>query len=109
MAPDQKKERHPVTEGPRDADEQEFEFMVADRRGKLAGMWGAELLGLIGQAAHDYARKFRHGGRHHGEAEMAAELESDLKGKASAHEIREKMSHLLAEARRQVTREKDGR
>lgn len=109
MAPDQKKERRPVTDGPRDADEQEFEFMVADRRGNLAGLWGAELLGLIGQAAHDYARKFRRGGRHHAEDEMAAELESDLQGKVTAREIREKMGHLLAEARRQVLREKDGR
>ena len=108
MAPDQNKERRPVTDGPRDAGEQEFGFMVADRRGKLAGLWGAELLGLIGQAAHDYAYKFRRGGGHHGEDAMAAELENDLKGKATAHEIREKLAHLLAEARRQVLREKDG-
>lgn len=91
---------------PRDAEDQEFEFMVADRRGKLAGMWGAELMGLIGQAAHDYARKFRRGGKHHGETEMAKALENDLEGKASGHEIREKMAHLLAEARRQVIHEK---
>lgn len=92
---------------PRDADGQEFEFMVADRRGKLAGMWAAELLGLIGQAAHDYARAFGRGHNNHDEDEMAAALERDLAGKASRSEIREKLAHLLHEARRQLLHERD--
>lgn len=100
------KPRKPVTAGPRDADEQEFEFMVADRRGKLAGLWAAELMGLIGQTAHDYAHKFRRGGGNHDEAAMIAALEQDLAGKASIKEIRDKMGHFLAEARRQLLHER---
>lgn len=92
---------------PREADEQEFEFMVADRRGKLAGLWAAELMGLIGQTAHDYARKFRRGGKHHADEDaMVAELEKDLRGKATGKEIREKLRHLLHEARNQLGHEK---
>ncbi len=92
---------------PREADQQEFEFMVADRRGKMAGLWAAELMGLIGQTAHDYARKFRRGGPKHGdEDEMVAELAKDLDGRLSAREIREKLHHLLDDARRQMNRER---
>lgn len=91
---------------------QEFEFMVADRRRKLAGLWAAELLGLIGQAGHDYARKLRNTRRAHAVEDddvLVEELHKDLGGKASHHEIREKVSHFLHEARRQLLHEKKDR
>lgn len=83
-------------------------------RNRLAGLWAAELLGLIGHAAHDYAREVAHAhehveGGHVGEEGGAADdepvvrrLSRDLHGKVTAHEIREKLAHLLHEARRQL-------
>lgn len=88
---------------------QEFEFMVADRRRKLAGLWAAELLGLIGQAAHDYARKLRNIRRAQPPEDdelLVEELHRDLGGKASHTEIRAKVAHFLQEARRQLLHER---
>lgn len=91
---------------PREA-EQEFEFMAHARRNKLVGLWAAELLGLIGQAAHDYGRDFaqRHGQRP-GEEDLVQRLHLDLAGKATLAEIRAKMAHLLEEAKRQLRLER---
>lgn len=94
---------------PESAPGQEFEFMISDRRRKLAGLWAAELLGLIGQAGHDYVRKLRNARRAHTLEEddmLVEELHKDLAGKASHTEIREKLSHFLQEARRQLMHEK---
>lgn len=91
---------------------QEFEFMVADRRRKLAGFWAAELLGLIGQAGHDYVRKLRNARRAHAMDDddmLLEELHKDLNGKASHGEIRDKIGHFLQEARRQLLHEKKDR
>lgn len=87
--------------GSRGPDEQEFEFMAGARRNKLVGLWAAELLGLIGQATHDFMRDVgqRHG---HGEDDMAEWLHGHLRGRATLAEIRDKMAHLLDEARRQL-------
>lgn len=87
----------------------EFEFMVTDRRRKLAGLWAAELLGLIGQAAHDYVRRLRNARRTQAPDDddlLVEELHKDLVGKASPREIREKLGHFLLEARRQLLHEK---
>ncbi|MBW7852597.1 MAG: DUF1476 family protein [Rhodospirillales bacterium] len=91
---------------PREGD-QEFEFMAHTRRNKLVGLWAAELLGLIGQAAHDYALDFarRHGQRP-GEEDLVQLLHLDLGGKATLTEIRAKLAHLLDEAKRQLHRER---
>ena len=40
--------------------QEEFEFKAVARRNKLAGLWAAELLGLIGHAAMDYAKSVVH-------------------------------------------------
>lgn len=97
--------------GPEPSHGQEFEFMVADRRRKLVGLWAAELLGLIGQAGHDYVRKLRNARRAHPLEEddmLVEELHRDLAGKASHKEIREKVAHFMHEARRQLLHEKKG-
>lgn len=85
----------------------EFEFMAAARRNKLLGLWAAELLGLIGHAAHDYAKDIVHSDMEEpGEEDVVRRLSKDLEGKATVSEIREKMTHLLHEARRQLLHEK---
>jgi len=81
------------------------------RRDRMAGLWAAELLGLINEAAHDYARELVHG-RHggddavpEGEETLVHRLARDLHGRATIHEIQAKLAHLLHEARRQIFHE----
>jgi hypothetical protein len=77
---------------------------IKRHRTHMAGLWAAELLGLIGQAAHDYARDLVHAEHHaQGDAEhVLGRLSRDLHGKAGAAEIRAKLAHFLREARRQI-------
>lgn len=88
----------------------DLEAQVRTHRDRMAGMWAAELLGLLGHAAHDYARQLAHshdadpsGDDEH----VVGRLTRDLHGKVGAREIREKLAHLLHEARRQLS--SDGR
>lgn len=89
----------------------DLESQARFHRDRMAGMWAAELLGLIGHAAHDYARELAHPRiPHDGDGEAATDeermvgrLTRDLRGKVAPHEIREKLAHLLHEARRQLS------
>jgi len=77
---------------------------VQRRRTHMAGLWAAELLGLIGHAAHDYAHELVHA-EHHAvgdEEHVLGRLTRDLRGKVTAAEIRAKLAHFLREARRQL-------
>ena len=80
---------------------------ITHRRNRLAGLWAAELLGLIGFAAQDYVRSVMHPGHSqeqpHGDDHdsVVGKLAKDLAGRVSAHEIRQKMTQFLQEARRQ--------
>jgi hypothetical protein len=78
------------------------EERVTRRRNRLAGMWAAELLGLIGQAAQDYAHELVHAHENTPDEHVVSKLAGDLKGKVSPHEIREKLAHFLHEAKRQI-------
>lgn len=84
----------------------DLDHRVKRRRDRMAGMWAAELLGLIGQAAHDYAREVAHAQESTPDDERVIHrLARDLHGKATIHEIREKLAHLVHEARRQLLHE----
>lgn len=84
----------------------EVEPRVKRRRDRMAGLWAAELLGLIGQAAHDYAREVAHAQDNAPDDEhVVGRLARDLHGKVTVHEIREKLAHLVHEARRQLLHE----
>lgn len=85
----------------------DLECQARLHRDRMAGVWAAELLGLIGHAAQDYARELAHP---HETPDSGADdervvgrLVRDLRGKVGPHEIREKLAHLLHEARRQLT------
>jgi len=88
--------------------------VLTHRRNRLAGIWAAELLGLIGHAAGDYAKTVVHPGHapekmHDDDADMVVDkLSQDLDGRVSLAEIRNKMSHFLQEAKRQMRMEKRG-
>jgi hypothetical protein len=78
------------------------------RRNRLAGLWAAELLGLIGYAAQDYVWSVMHPGHHddHDKVhdddheEVIDKLAEDLAGHATEEEIRKKLSHFQQEAER---------
>ncbi len=75
-------------------------------RDRMAGLWAAELLGLIGQAAHDYARDLVHAEQAGpGDDRVLGRLTRDLHGKVTVQEIRAKLAHFLQEARRQLLEE----
>ncbi|OJX72713.1 MAG: hypothetical protein BGO92_20115 [Magnetospirillum sp. 64-120] len=77
---------------------------IRQQRNRMAGLWAAELLGLLGKAAKDYAHDVVHAHDHDadGDEKLAERLNHDLRGRVGMHEIREKLSHLLHEARRQL-------
>jgi hypothetical protein len=86
----------------------DMEAQARLHRDRMAGLWAAELLGLIGHAAQDYARELAHAhepdaqGRAPDDEHVVGRLAHDLRGKVGPHEIREKLAHLLHEARRQL-------
>ncbi len=96
----------------------DLDSQARHHRDRMAGMWAAELLGLIGHAAQDYARELAHGTGPGADAQarqgagadaedrVVGRLTRDLHGKVGAHEIREKLAHLLHEARRQLLNER---
>jgi hypothetical protein len=81
---------------------------ITHRRNRLAGLWAAELLGLIGHAAQDYVRHVMHPGHpqdhlHDDDHEkVVGKLSGDLAGHATEEEIRQRMSHFLKEAKKQI-------
>lgn len=88
----------------------DLESQARHHRDRMAGMWAAELLGLIGHAAQDYARDLAHAHEPEtpaGDDPVLGRLIRDLRGKVGSHEIRDMLAHLLHEARRQLR--SDGR
>ena len=81
---------------------------ITHQRNRLAGMWAAELLGLMGHAAQDYARGVMHTDHpqetvHDDDQEkVVGKLSTDLAGHVTLAEIRARMAHFLSEARRQM-------
>jgi hypothetical protein len=86
--------------------DQEVEFKAQARRAKLVGLWAAELLGLSGAAAEDYAKSMVLADLEEaGVEDMVRKLRKDFDGAAvtlSDHQIRAKMQDCLAEARAQI-------
>ena len=76
------------------------------QRNRMAGLWAAELLGLLGQAARDYVHDVVHAHDHDpdgdGDEKLVQRLGKDLRGKVDIHEIRDKLAHLVHEAARQL-------
>lgn len=88
------------------AHDQEIEFKAVARRNKLLGLWAAELMGIEGDAAADYAKEvvkadFEEAG--HEDVFRKVRGDFDARGiEQSDHQIRHKMEQLLDEAREQV-------
>jgi hypothetical protein len=89
--------------------DQELQFKATNRRNKLVGLWAAELMGLAGQAATDYAMQVvRADFDEKGDDDVVRKLLGDLTAKGVAvdeHKVRKRMAELMDEARRQIMTE----
>lgn len=91
------------------AHDQELEFKANARRNKLLGLWAAEKLGLIGDAAQAYAKEvIKSDFEEAGDDDVFRKLKGDFEAKGvdlSDHQIRREMDSLLAVARKQIQTE----
>ncbi len=85
------------------AHDSEMQFRAEARRNKLVGLWAAELLGLSGEAAADYAMSVVSADfEEAGIEDVVRKLVGDLGAKSSAEQIRAKMSEMLPVAKAQL-------
>lgn len=88
------------------AHDAEMQFRAEARRNKLVGLWAAELLGKSGEAAGEYAMGIvKSDFEEAGSEDVVRKLAADLDGKASAEDIRAKLSELLSVAKGQLMTE----
>ncbi|MEA1941899.1 MAG: DUF1476 domain-containing protein [Pseudomonadota bacterium] len=91
------------------AHDQELEFKALARRNKLLGLWAADLMGLDGEAAAEYAKTVIVADFEEvGDEDVFRKVRGDLDARKvdlSDHLLRKQMEDLLAEARLQVQNE----
>lgn len=88
------------------AHDAEMQFRAEARRNKLVGLWAAELLGISGDAATEYAMTVVSADfEEAGIEDVVRKLVADLGDKASADAIRSKMAETLAVAKAQLMSE----
>jgi hypothetical protein len=88
------------------AHDADMQFRAEARRNKLAGLWAAELLGLSGDAAAEYAMSVvKADFEEAGNEDVVRKLSADLNGKASDDAIRAKLAELLPVAKAQLMSE----
>jgi hypothetical protein len=89
--------------------DQELRFKTVARRNRLLGLWAAERLGLLGDAAEAYAQRvveaqFEPGGDKH----VIDKLADDLGAKdptVTADRVRFELHHFAEQAKQQLMRE----
>jgi hypothetical protein len=89
--------------------DQEFRFKVTARRNRLLGMWAAERLGLLGDAAEAYVKhvvdaQFQPGG----DQRVVDKVTADLSAKdptITEARIRFELDHLAEYAKQQLMKE----
>lgn len=88
------------------AHDQEMEFKATARRNKLLGLWAAELMGITGEDAAEYAKEvIKADFEEAGHEDVFRKIRGDFDARGveqSDHQIRHKMDQLLEEARKQV-------
>lgn len=88
------------------AHDSEMQFKAEARRNKLVGLWAAGLLGKTGDAADAYAREVVSADfEEAGHEDVVRKVVADLAGKASADEVRAKLTELLPVAKAQLMSE----
>ena len=89
--------------------DQELRFKITARRNRLLGMWAAERLGLLGDAAETYAKhvvdaQFQPGG----DKSVVDKVTADLSAKdptITGARIRFELDHFAAHAKQQLMKE----
>lgn len=85
------------------AHDAQMQFRAEMRRNKLLGYWAAELKGLEGAEAEDYARSVVQSDlEESGHEDVVRKVLRDLNGRADADQIRAKMAGLLPVAKAQL-------
>lgn len=88
------------------AHDADMQFRAEARRNKLVGLWAAGLLGKSGDAAAEYAMSVVSADfEEAGIEDVVRKVAADLAGKASADEVRAKMTELLPVAKAQLMEE----
>lgn len=89
--------------------DQELQFKVEVRRNKLVGLWAAELMGMKGPEADDYAREVISADfSEPGIEDVVRKVFADLQEKnidLSEHRLRKKIDELNATAKHQLMSE----
>ncbi|MBV8119458.1 MAG: DUF1476 domain-containing protein [Alphaproteobacteria bacterium] len=89
--------------------DQEFQFKVRARRNRLLGLWAAQRLGLLGEAAEAYGKhvvdaQFEPGG----DKNVVTKVATDLGAKdptITAARVTFEMEHFAEQAKQQLLRE----
>ena len=88
------------------AHDAEMQFRAEARRNKLVGLWAAELLGKSGDEAAAYAVEVVSADfEEAGIEDVVRKVAGDLAGKATADQVRAKMTELLPVAKAQLMSE----
>ena len=91
------------------AHDAEMQFKAMARRNKLLGLWAAELMGMQGDEASDYARAVvKADFEEAGDEDVYRKVKGDLDAKqidVSEHRVRKAMDDLLLEAKTQLMNE----
>ena len=88
------------------AHDSDMQFRAEARRNKLLGLWAAGLMGKSGDDAAEYAIEVVSADfEEAGDEDVVRKVAADLGGKASADQVRAKMSELLGVAKSQLMNE----
>ena len=94
------------------AHDEEIKFRATARRNRLLGLWAAELMGVTGEAAQNYAREVIKADLiEPGEEDLFRKIRADFDAKGvsqSDHQIRRKMADLMGVAVSQIESEAKG-
>lgn len=93
------------------AHDEELKFRANAKRNKLLGLWAADLMGLSGVEAQDYAKEvIKADFIEPGEEDVYRKVKGDLDAKGldiSEHRVRNAMAVLMEEAMNQIMKETD--
>ena len=93
------------------AHDEELKFRANAKRNKLLGLWAADLMGLSGVEAQDYAKEvIKADFIEPGEEDVYRKVKGDLDAKGlniSEHRVRNAMAVLMEEAMNQIMGEAD--
>lgn len=88
------------------AHDEDLKFKATARRNKLLGLWAAEKMGLVGEAADAYAKEVvKADFEEAGDEDVFRKVRGDLDAKkvaVSDHQIRREMEDLMATAVEQI-------